>query len=1185
MSNSGRSRKGAALAAIVGLALALFAALPAYAGPGPLGAAASRQPRASAAASSRQHVPSPAARRAVAADRAASARARATHKPVIVAANTTEVSQTTANPDGTFTYNDFALPVRVSQYGHWAAVSPRLHRVGGRLEPAAVPSAISLSAGGTGPLAMLTSLAGGTLTLPAPAKKMPAPLVSGATATYRDISPGISLQLTVSPQGGLTETLQIVSRAAATSPAARRLALGLAGGHGLHLTAGAHGGISAAAGRLAEFTSSPAQLISGTARPATPGSHARSISTAPGQSVRPVATGPGGALTLRTAPASGYPAQITWSYTPEILMPATGSSATRSTGLKPAESCIGTSCTGTEYSYDCEGSTGEPMCTDLPSFDETEGSTGTCSTYTNYDTQQPESGAVKGGDGTTIYGNGTGWQDYGGDCNDEMYDAYYEYALTGLTSSAMTINSATIYATLTGSAEIAPDATEESSCSNDTWPLTLYSVQNINSGTDGASPPKVNNEVDSISAGLGPNPSDVCTNVALKFKVTSLMDTAISDGWKNMSTSIEGDTSTSSTDYGFSRIGDNPDLQANFDLPPSTPYDATINSTSCYSGGFTSSTPWINATSAELEADTTVSISGESAAGAYITDDYTIDDGTLVTTAYQPPESDGTTVEFPSYNWTGLQSGNQYEWLVNAQTDGDGEADANGPIYANTPLLCYWSVDTTPPQLTSVSSTAFPQDGGGQYGGTTGTFTFTGNDPVPTAGNCDANPNPCVASGVKEFEYSLNQPIPAGTVSDTPTQGTVTVAANSGGSSVSGTASIDVADWGENILYVEAIDNAGNPSAVWDYYFTAPWNPSSKATPGDVDGDGIPDLLAATSASTSALDLFPGTSASAVNFSSTAQASQAGDSPDQDDDWNQFDITHRGSISATNVDDLFALGGNNLYLMLNNKTSTDQYTTSNNVTDPECSTSYDASNNCTGYLYNSSVTDEWQTTNTSNSADVVSQILAVGPSAALGNSGNTNMVAVEDGELYFFTGQGGGQFGTGLNWQAGDTPGPVLIGSSAGSGSSGTTNWADMTLLAPGTEGPPGTITIWARDNNTADTTYGDIYSYTISFTNGIASLSSSGPVTATGGTLLEYATGSNAGQPVNIPASTYPAIATPGNANGPASIYAINTNGDVDEYTGYQYSGIPTASTPQELLQQQAQIATVPAGSITQLS
>jgi hypothetical protein len=480
---------------------------------------------------------------------------------------------------------------------------------------------------------------------------------------------------------------------------------------------------------------------------------------------------------------------------------------------------------------------------------------------------------------------------------------------------------------------------------------------------------------------------------------------------------------------------------------------------------------------------------------------------------------------------------------------------------------------------------------GGQLAGTTGTFTFTGNDPLPTAGNCDTTPNPCVASGVKEFEYSLNDPtIPVGGfTSDTQTSGYVTAPANSGGATASVTTpDLTVGHWGENILYVEAIDNAGNPSAEWYYYFTVP--PSGTATPGDVNADGIPDLLATTS--TGLLDLYPGTSAASVSFSSPTQADSANDGPDASgvSDWNDFDITHRGSLSGQNVDDLLALGGNNLYLLKNDPSSpgaAPQFTSQNdtNVTDPECSTSYDASNVCTGYLYNSGLTAEWQTSNTSNPADVVSQVLAVGGTNATSNSGNTDLVAVEDGELYFFTGQGDGQFGTGLNWQAGDTPGPVLIGAGTGSGSSGTTNWADMTLLAPGTEGPPGTITIWARDNNTADTTYGDIYSYTITVTNGIASLSGSGPVTATSGTLLDYATGSDAGTPVNIPASTYPAIATPGNATGPACIYAINTNGDVDEYAGYISSGVPSTSTAQELLEWPAQVATVPAGTITQLS
>ncbi len=149
-----------------------------------------------------------------------------------------------------------------------------------------------------------------------------------------------------------------------------------------------------------------------------------------------------------------------------------------------------------------------------------------------------------------------------------------------------------------------------------------------------------------------------------------------------------------------------------------------------------------------------------------------------------------------------------------------------------------------------------------------------------------------------------------------------------------------------------------------------------------------------------------------------------------------------------------------------------------------------------------------------------------------------------------------------------------------------------MTLLAPGTEGTAGTIAIWARDNNTADSTYGDIYNYAITFnSNGVPSLGTSGhSSTAVNqrGALLEYAKGTDAGQHVNLPASTYPDIATTGNANKPASIDVIDrTTGNVYQYAGYQPAGTLTASTPAELITSPptVPIATVPAGSISQLS
>ncbi|MGH3158133.1 MAG: hypothetical protein ACRDNF_16360, partial [Streptosporangiaceae bacterium] len=115
---------------------------------------------------------------------AAIATAKATHRPVTVASQTSETSMTVANPDGSLTTTTHVLPVRVKMGGAWRPVSATLHRdQAGSWSPAATPSGVVLSDGGRGPLATLSSADGHRVSISFPGK-LTRPVVTGNTATY-----------------------------------------------------------------------------------------------------------------------------------------------------------------------------------------------------------------------------------------------------------------------------------------------------------------------------------------------------------------------------------------------------------------------------------------------------------------------------------------------------------------------------------------------------------------------------------------------------------------------------------------------------------------------------------------------------------------------------------------------------------------------------------------------------------------------------------------------------------------------------------------------------------------------------------------------------------------------------------------------------------------------------------------
>jgi hypothetical protein len=112
----------------------------------------------------------------------------------------TETAQFFANPGGTMTMKQSIVPLRIKRDGGWADIDPTLvKREDGSFTPKAITPEVVFSAGGTQPFARMTT--GGTeiaLSWPRP---LPPPVVSGDTATYAEVMPGVDLRARAGREG------------------------------------------------------------------------------------------------------------------------------------------------------------------------------------------------------------------------------------------------------------------------------------------------------------------------------------------------------------------------------------------------------------------------------------------------------------------------------------------------------------------------------------------------------------------------------------------------------------------------------------------------------------------------------------------------------------------------------------------------------------------------------------------------------------------------------------------------------------------------------------------------------------------------------------------------------------------------------------------------------------------------
>ncbi|WP_202532096.1 LamG domain-containing protein [Streptomyces sp. SID8380] len=169
------------------------------------------------------------------------AEAKASGKPVEVMSLRAESREVFATPEGHLEAREYLRPVRAREDGKWVDVDTDLAVFSAGVRPKAVVTDVTFSAGGDQPLVRMER-AGRELALSWPSA-LPKPQVSGDTATYAEVLPGVDLRMGAQVDG-FTQLLVVKSAQAAANPELKSLRLKLAA-EGMAVKETAQGGLEA----------------------------------------------------------------------------------------------------------------------------------------------------------------------------------------------------------------------------------------------------------------------------------------------------------------------------------------------------------------------------------------------------------------------------------------------------------------------------------------------------------------------------------------------------------------------------------------------------------------------------------------------------------------------------------------------------------------------------------------------------------------------------------------------------------------------------------------------------------------------------------------------------------------------------------------------------------------------------
>ncbi len=789
----------------------------------------------------------------------AKAQAKSSGKPVIINHLTTEVSQTFATPSGTLSTDTTPVPERVKNAsGQWQAVDATLRaNADGIVTPAAVPSKLTFSGGGTGPMATMTTLDGKRLALKAPFP-LPKPSLNGDSALYSSVLPGVDLELSANTLGGWRQVLIVRTAEAAANPAVRKLQFAVEA-DGLTVSADSAGNLKAADGQGKTRFSAPTPLMwdsAGAVAPPAPSKFAGALakqSTEVEDSSMPSSTdGPGSGAAVKkigtTVDAQGI------QLVPDAALLGQGTGPWYiDPGWNPTIDNANQAWAQVQEAYeDTNGYNGTQYGQDKPA-------TGYC----GYRMGNPPCEGI----GRTR--------------------AYFQIGMDSRLHGAEVLN-ATFYATVVSS-----------SSPSTVTPMGLYSTGYISNPTTWRQQPCANN------AHMGASCSKVAgTSMSgsgdIQFDVKNLVRTAVANKWPTVTLGLAPDDEYEKLYR--QRFNNTPHIVVEYDITPTvwwprtspTPGFADAASyAECRTPG--TANPWDNPGWVGANNNITLTTSTYSATGQQLYTGFQYwddDDGgkTMYADAGWNSSYGAVTVDIG-----GLTDGHQYGWQARA---------TDGTLTSSPTEMCFFRVDRTPPTAT-VASTDFPASGTigvhPKYAGELGTFTLTGTDLAPVGGGR--------SSGLACARWTTDPVKAAATGWKCTDSGPGIVKLTGGKAAVS----IQPPRWGTNFVYLQTQDNAGNLSQPFVYSYYAPSNPNAGAPVfGDITGDNKPDILLPDTAGD--LRKFGG-GEDPYGAPRAKMVTAVGNS----ENWNGIQISHRGSLTRRTVDDLFAhqSGSPNLYLYPN----------------------------------------------------------------------------------------------------------------------------------------------------------------------------------------------------------------------------------------------------------------------------